>query len=156
MNFNVVFTDSKSQFEAGFDDLQVLHGPGSGDMLVKIYDPQHRARDVFRFVDEEIDKVREKTQGKLLGAPGLIVGFNEAGEAVAIEMPESGAGAQHAAQHSADGSDPITPEAIGAAEAIHSHTPESIGAAPALTWGTDDLQAGITPLAPGAVYFVIE
>ncbi|MEA4934260.1 MAG: hypothetical protein VB071_11895, partial [Lawsonibacter sp.] len=37
----------------------------------------------------------------------------------------------HAAEHAAGGSDPVTPESIGAAEAGHTHTPASIGAAAA-------------------------
>ncbi|WP_295865136.1 hypothetical protein [uncultured Oscillibacter sp.] len=41
------------------------------------------------------------------------------------------ANAVHAARHAAGGADPITPAAIGAAAANHTHTPASIGAAAA-------------------------
>lgn len=35
-------------------------------------------------------------------------------------------------------------------------TPDVIGAAPAYTYGTEDLEAGVTPLAAGTLYFVYE
>ena len=41
------------------------------------------------------------------------------------------ANAVHAARHASGGADPITPAAIGAATANHTHTPASIGAAAA-------------------------
>lgn len=90
----------------------------------------------------------------------------------------------HADTHAADGADAITPESIGAADAEHSHTaedvgaadadhthtpadigaaaeghthtPSAIGAAPAYTYGTEDMEAGVTPLASGTLYFVYE
>ena len=48
----------------------------------------------------------------------------------------------HASQHAANGSDPITPSAIGAA--------------PAYTYGTDDMTAGESTLETGKLYFVYE
>lgn len=36
------------------------------------------------------------------------------------------------------------------------YTPEEIGAAPAYTYGTSDLQAGVSPLPTGTLYFVYE
>lgn len=48
----------------------------------------------------------------------------------------------HASQHAANGSDPITPSAIGAA--------------PAYAYGTDDLTAGESTLETGKLYFVYE
>ena len=48
----------------------------------------------------------------------------------------------HASQHAANGSDPITPSAIGAA--------------PAYTYGTDDMVAGESTLETGKLYFVYE
>lgn len=50
--------------------------------------------------------------------------------------------ATHASTHASGGSDPITPE--------------SIGAAPAYTYGTEDLVAGTSPLETGKLYFVYE
>lgn len=40
----------------------------------------------------------------------------------------------------------------------HGVTPEQIGALPvsAITYGTTDLEAGVSDLAPGTVYFVYE
>ena len=38
----------------------------------------------------------------------------------------------------------------------HTHTPADIGAAPAYTYGTEDMEAGVTPLASGTLYFVYE
>lgn len=37
-----------------------------------------------------------------------------------------------------------------------SYTAEEVGAAPAYTYGTEDLEAGVTPLAAGTLYFVYE
>lgn len=48
----------------------------------------------------------------------------------------------HAAQHASNGTDPVSPE--------------SIGAAPAYTYGTEDLTAGASPLATGTIYLVYE
>ena len=48
----------------------------------------------------------------------------------------------HASTHAIGGSDPITPE--------------SIGAAPAYTYGTTDLTAGTSNLTTGTLYFVYE
>ena len=48
----------------------------------------------------------------------------------------------HANIHKTGGRDPITPEMIGAA--------------PAYTWGTEDLEEGVSPLETGKLYFVIE
>lgn len=48
----------------------------------------------------------------------------------------------HASTHASTGSDPITPNMIGAA--------------PAYTYGTDDLTAGTSELATGILYFVYE
>ena len=58
----------------------------------------------------------------------------------------------HAANHASGGSDPITPEAIGAAAAGHTHTEY----APAYTYGTEDLTAGTSELETGKLYFVYE
>ncbi|MEA4934802.1 MAG: hypothetical protein VB071_14655 [Lawsonibacter sp.] len=46
-------------------------------------------------------------------------------------LADGKAASAHAAQHATGGSDPVTPESIGAAEAGHTHTPASIGAAAA-------------------------
>ena len=56
--------------------------------------------------------------------------------------PMNYAPSTHASQHASDGSDPITPE--------------SIGAAPAYTYGTEDLTAGTSSLETGKLYFVYE
>lgn len=58
----------------------------------------------------------------------------------------------HASTHASGGSDPITPESIGAASAGHTHTEY----APAYTYGTEDLTAGTSELATGKLYFVFE
>lgn len=50
--------------------------------------------------------------------------------------------ADHASTHASGGSDPITPE--------------SIGAAPSYTYGTEDLTAGTSSLETGKLYFVYE
>ena len=49
---------------------------------------------------------------------------------------------KHALQHGVNGNDPITPE--------------SIGAAPLYTYGTEDLEAGVSELETGKLYFVYE
>lgn len=48
----------------------------------------------------------------------------------------------HADKHGINGTDPITPE--------------SIGAAPLYTYGTEDLEAGVSELETGKLYFVYE
>lgn len=58
----------------------------------------------------------------------------------------------HASTHASGGSDPITPESIGAATASHTHSEY----APAYTYGTEDLTAGTSELATGKLYFVYE
>lgn len=63
-------------------------------------------------------------------------------QAAIDELETEKAKTSHASQHAAEGSDPITPE--------------SIGAAPAYTYGTEDLTAGTSPLETGKLYFVYE
>ena len=58
----------------------------------------------------------------------------------------------HATTHASGGTDPITPESIGAATASHTHSEY----APAYTYGTEDLTAGTSELATGKLYFVFE
>ena len=61
--------------------------------------------------------------------------------------------AKHAAQHASGGDDPVTPEAIGAAEKIHKHT--TIEQLP-ITVGTADLTAGTSALATNTIYIMYE
>lgn len=61
--------------------------------------------------------------------------------------------AKHAEQHAAEGADPVTPEAIGAAEKIHTHT--TIEQLP-ITVGTTDLTAGTSALASNTIYIMYE
>lgn len=61
--------------------------------------------------------------------------------------------AKHAEQHAAEGDDPVTPEAIGAAEKIHTHT--TIEQLP-ITVGTTDLTAGTSALASNTIYIMYE
>ena len=42
------------------------------------------------------------------------------------------------------------------ADKNHTHTPESIGAAPAYTYGTTDMEDGVTELETGKLYFYYE
>lgn len=58
--------------------------------------------------------------------------FNENVQTIDDELKKTQDTAKrHAEQHAADGADPITPAAIGAAPAGHSHTYSDVGAAPA-------------------------
>ena len=76
------------------------------------------------------------------------------------------ASAIHASQHAKGGSDPVTPEDIGAAASIHTHddryyTETEVNnllsaKAPAYSYGTSDLTAGSSSLATGKLYFVYE
>ena len=68
--------------------------------------------------------------------------------AAAAEEVVAGAIAPHASTHASGGSDPITPESIGAAVTGHTHTPASIGAASATKEITGTLLA--TAWADGA------
>ena len=69
--------------------------------------------------------------------------LGEDGKVTSSQLPDMDyAPSTHASQHAIGGSDPITPE--------------SIGAAPAYTYGTEDLTAGTSPLETGKLYFVYE
>lgn len=49
-----------------------------------------------------------------------------------------------------------TIEDLEAASVDHTHTAAEIGAAPAYTYGTEDLEAGVSELTTGTLYFVYE
>lgn len=71
-------------------------------------------------------------------------------------------------EHKNDKNNPhnVTPQQIGAAEIDHTHTAEDVGAAEAshmhtladlpITYGTEDLVAGESPLETGKLHFVYE
>lgn len=73
-----------------------VDGEGAGDMLEEIYDPQGKKQDIFDYVDTHKN--------------------DESIHVTAEEKAEwSGkAAGTHASQHAVGGSDPITPESIGA------------------------------------------
>lgn len=88
-------------------------GTGSGDMVKSVYDPQNKNTDIFNYVDEAVQGVTITTdetpaqdsenpvqsggvytalQGKqdvLSGTEDQLVGFNSAGEATPVAMPNA-------------------------------------------------------------------
>ena len=94
-----------------------VDGEGAGDMLAEVYDPQGKAQDMFAFAEAAVSAHAQDTVSHVTAAER--------------DAWNAKANAVHAAQHAAGGADPITPAAIGAAAANHTHTPASIGAAAA-------------------------
>lgn len=85
-------------------------GTGTGDMEKSVYDPEGKARDVFKYVDDAVGNVKiemddtptaqsqnavksggvfealGKKQDTLTGTQGQVVGFDQDGKAVAVEV----------------------------------------------------------------------
>ena len=52
------------------------NGEGSGDMTALVYDPQGKAQDIFKYVDDVVDNIPTKTS-ELTNDSGFITGYNE-------------------------------------------------------------------------------
>lgn len=75
-------------------------GQGAGDMLASTYDPQGKAQDVFAYADDKVNRhANDET---------IHVTSDEK------EIWNGKASGAHASQHGANGTDPVTPDAIGA------------------------------------------
>ena len=81
---------------------------------------------------------------------------SQKGEGGIVIYTDNGSFWKEGPSHIEQGEKIITPEHIGAAPAGHTHTPERIGAAPAYSYGTEDLEAGVSELKTGTLYFVYE
>ena len=75
-------------------------GQGAGDMLASTYDPQGKAQDVFAYADDAVDQHANNET--------IHVTPDEK------ETWNGKASGTHASQHGANGTDPVTPDAIGA------------------------------------------
>lgn len=89
----------------------------AGDMFKNIYDTEGRSTDIFIYVDEGLNtKISTSEKGSVSGVATL----GEDGKVPDTQLPNY-APSTHASQHSSTGTDPITPESIGAAESGHVH-----------------------------------
>ena len=70
---------------------------------------------------------------------------------------QSLANKNHAGDHAPNGSDPITPDMIGAASKEYVEAAlTNVKTEPDFTYGTTDLTPGVSPLEAGKLYFVYE
>ena len=102
-------------------------GTGAGDMTTSVYDPQGKGRDVFAYADAAV--ADRPTNAEMNAAIAAIPKPDVSGQI----------------------------ETHNASTTAHSDIRAELATkAPAYTYGTEDLEAGVTPLAVGTLYFVYE
>lgn len=132
--YTVTLTDGST---TTFQVYNGADGQGSGDMLKSIYDPQNKNTDVFKYVDDKLKDVDvDSLDPSKLSAP------------VPIEKGGTNAASAIDARTNLDVySKSETETAIKAVGDTK---------APATLYGTEDLEDGVSPLAVGTLYVVIE
>ena len=111
-------------------------GPqGEGDMKASIYDPQGKATDVFAYVDKAVGEIPTPDVSAQIAEHNNNVNAHPAIRTSVQNAISTAFSAQNAA--------------VAAIETANSK-------APMYTYGTADLEAGVTPLAVGVLYFVYE
>lgn len=158
-------------------------GMGSGDMTASVYDPQGKATDIFKYVDDATANIdndvtadevtfadgetfQEKyDKGELNGSPATINGVNAlditAGDGIkilltAITSPD-GTTTLSSMKISADAETDPTVPAWAKEETKPTYTASEVGAAPSIQYGTEDVTAGsVSPYPEGTLYVVIE
>ncbi|MBR2319518.1 MAG: hypothetical protein IKA50_01865 [Clostridia bacterium] len=168
--YTVTLTDgSKTQFQVynGKD------GAGSGDMTAAVYDPQGKAQNIFQYVDEAIGKIPtpdvsaqiKKHNEDEEAHPDIREALNNVDPSklsTPVPIEKGGTGAASAADARANLDVPSNSEvteqiiAHNSSAAAHSDIRAELSTkAPAYSYGTEDIEEGVTLLDAGKLYFVI-
>lgn len=107
---------------------------GAADMTQAVYDPRGKRKDIFQYVDDAVED-----------AMGNIPTPDVSGQ---ISSHNTDKNAHRGMFAEADHSH--TAAEVGAAKAVHSHGLADVG----ISYGTEDLEAGVSELPTGTVYLV--
>ena len=143
-------TGEPSRGEKGDKGEKGDDGDGIGDMKAAMYDPHGRAEDIFAYAD--------KKQDKLTGTAGQVVGFDASGNAMAQPAPVTGITETQADERylKLAGGTLTGALTLAGAPTENLHAATKAYTDGKITYGTADLEEGVSPLADGCLYVVYE
>lgn len=153
--YTITLTDGTT---ATFSVYNGKDGEGAGDMTAAVYDPQNKKTDVFKYVDDAVSNIDvEITADEVTFADGETFQQKyDSGELTgsAGKDGEDGEDGKNGADATINGVNTLT---IQGGEGINVTQEDSVLTVSAkFSYGTEDLTAGTSPLATGAVHYVYE
>lgn len=150
--YTITLTDGTT---ATFSVYNGKDGEGAGDMTAAVYDPQNKQTDVFKYVDDAVSNIDvEITADEVTFADGET--FQQKYNSGELTGPagKDGEDGEDGENATINGVNTLT---IQGGEGINvTQEGSTLTVSAKCSYGTEDLTAGTSPLATGAVHYVYE